>query len=311
MTNNREKWGLIYCPNEGGWRAQRRWERVQQHLQRQGQAYEAVESESADDIELKAALFARQGYGVIVVVGGDAALGDALNGVLSAASSKGETPVLGVIPTGIINDFASYWQLRPSQPEATIDALMRGRTIKVDVGRVHLTTISGEVLSRYFLNCVNVGLAADLIKQRRRNHSFWRGLHILPEITSALMLMLARPAARMHFRINGESFARINTTFCIGSAHGFGLTPSAVPYSGLFDVSAVKCPTLLHVLTALTLLVRGRFLSQKGISVWRTAAVEMIKIGQATVSVDGHAIHRRITRLEAEILPATLRFLIP
>lgn len=311
MRSKLEQWGVIYCPTEGGWRAQRRWRRVQDHLQRQEQAFEAVVSESAEDIELKAAQLTRKGYGAIVVVGGDAALGDALNGMLRAARQGEKLPALGIIPNGVFNDFARYWELRPSQPEATIDALMRGRTLQVDVGRVRLTTISGEVLTRHFLNCVNVGLVADLIKQRRRNHSFWKGLGVLREMSSALMLMLARPASRMHFRINGESFARVNTTLCIGSAHGFGQTPSAVPYSGLFDVSAVKCPSFLHALTALTLLVRGRFLSQKGISVWRTAAVEMTKIGRATVSVDGHAIHRRITRLEADIQPSALRFLIP
>ncbi|MCF0236067.1 MAG: lipid kinase, partial [Bacteroidaceae bacterium] len=218
---------------------------------------------------------------------------------------------LGVVPNGLINDFANFWGLRSKAPEAALERLLHGRTMRVDVGEVRMMTLTGEALRRYFLNCVNVGLVADVVKQTRRNHSLWKGMRLLRDLTSALMLMIARPAARMEYRINGQSYSRVHTAFCIGSATGFGQTPSAVPYNGQFDVSAVKRPTLLHVFTALSLLLNRRFLSQKGISVWRTPAVEISHVGGARVSVDGHAIHRRIASLNAKIHPSMIRFLIP
>ncbi len=310
-SNNNDRWGIIYCPTEGSWRTQRRWQRIMAHLDRRGQRYDFVQSEGQGSVERLAAMLTQNGYRTLVVVGGDAALGDALNGIITATPAGSDYPTLGVIPNGLINDFARYWQLNPTHPEATIDALLRGRTRPVDVGEVRLTTLGGERIHRCFLNCVNVGLAASMIKLRRRNHTFWHGLRLLRELSSALMLLLYRTSTRMHFTIGAEHYDRRITTLCIGSCHGFGQTPSAVPYNGLLDISAVKRPTLLHALTAFSLLFNRRFLSQKGISVWRTPAIEMSKIGRATVSVDGHAIHHRVTQLTATVRREAIRFMIP
>ena len=46
---------------------------------------------------------------VIVIVGGDGALNDAINGIMNSdAPDKGNIS-LGIIPNGIGNDFANYW----------------------------------------------------------------------------------------------------------------------------------------------------------------------------------------------------------
>ena len=309
--HNADRWGIIYCPTEGSWRTQRRWRRILVHLDLRGVPYDFVQSEGQGSVERLAAMLTQNGYRTLLVVGGDAALGDALNGIVGATLAGSDYPTLGIIPNGVINDFARYWDFHPAHPEATIDALLCGRTRRVDVGEVRLTTIGGEVLHRRFLNCVNVGLAASMIKLRRRNHTFWHGLRLLRELSSAFMLLLYRPSTRMHFTIGAEHYDRRITTLCIGSCHGFGQTPSAVPYNGQLDISAVKRPTLLHALTALSLLFKRRFLSQKDISVWRTPTIEMSQIGRATVSVDGHAIHHRITRLTATIHREAIRFMIP
>ena len=52
-------------------------------------------------------------------------------------------------------------------------------------------------------------------------------------------------------------------TVCIGSARGYGLTPSAVPYNGWLDVSVVYRPELLQLFKGLWLLLNGRLLNLK------------------------------------------------
>lgn len=308
MSNDR--WGILYCPSERNWHTRRHRRKIEAYLTSKGQAYELVQSENRGHVEQLAALLTARGFRTLIVVGGDAALNEALNGVVAATPPGQEYPTLGIIPDGLINDFARYWGFPTSSPEEVIDILLRQRTLKVDLGRATLTGINGEETVRYFLNCVNVGLAASIIKLRRRSHSFWRGFRLLSNLTNIFLLLLHRHSSHMSFDVNGEHHSRRITTLCIGSSTGFGQTPSAVPYNGMLDVSAVRRPHLLQAFSALMLLFRRRFLSQKGIRVWRTKEIEISRLGQVTVSIDGQAAQRRITRLKAEVLPQTLRFII-
>lgn len=309
MKHNR--WGVIYCPTEGSWRRSRRWRRICAYLEAKGQPFDFVQSEGPNSVERLAAMLTSNGYGTIIVVGGDAALGDALNGIVKTASSPNEYPRLGVIPNGILNDFARFWGFQTTRYEETIDALLQGHTRMVDVGHVRLTAINGEQEDRYFLNCINVGIAARIIQVRRQHHRFWRGMLLPSMISNILMLILKRHSSRMALYIDGQHTFRHYATLCIGSCVGFGQTPSASPYNGLLDVSAVQRPRLLQAFTGILLLFRHRFLSQKGISVWRTPRVEVSKIGNVPVSVDGHALRRHITAFTVDVQREVLPFLIP
>lgn len=306
-----DHWGIIYCPYEGSRRSRKRWQQICARLTAVGQPFDFVQSEGAGSIERLAAMLTANGYGTIVVVGGDAALNSALNGMLSALVPGQQRPRLGILPNGAINSFARYWGFRVSTPETGVDALLRGRVRMIDVGVARWIAFNGEQHRQYFFNSINVGLVADIVKLRRRNHSLWGGIRWLRELTNALMLLLNRHSARVNFTINDEVYSQRVTTLCIGSCTGYGQTPSAVPYNGMLDVSVVRRPPLLQAFTALLLLLRGRFLSQKGISVWRTRHVELSHIGHVTVSCDGRAIKRRITSLTADVEQEVQPFLIP
>lgn len=79
----------------------------------------------------------------------------------------------------------------------------------------------------------------------------------------------------LEFSTGGDHFKRRAMTLCIGSARGYGQTPSAVPYNGQLDVSLVTPPQFTQMLHGLWLLLTGRFLSHKGISVWRSNRIEI------------------------------------
>ena len=247
MLNNSEqsRWGILYCPQEGSWRSRRRWARIRARLDAIKQPYDFVQSEGPGSIERLAAMMAANGYRLIVVVGGDAALNSALNGLIEAVPDPKERPALAVIPNGLINGFAHFWRLNESEPEACVDRLVRGRLRKVDVGVADLVAPDGKKERRYFLNCVNLGMAAAMVKLRRRYQHFWGGLGLLRELSSALMLVWHRHSARVRFTTGVETFEQRITTLCVGSCTGYGQTPSAVPYNGMLDISAVRRPRLL------------------------------------------------------------------
>ena len=45
MAANENKWGLLYCPR-GGWRSNKRWEKIEKVLRQQGVDYDFVQSEN-------------------------------------------------------------------------------------------------------------------------------------------------------------------------------------------------------------------------------------------------------------------------
>lgn len=181
------------------------------------------------------------GYKTIVIVGGDSALNDAVNCLMLTERSIRETIALGVIPNGLMNDFAHFWGFRESDYEQTIKWLKQRRVRKIDLGCIRYTNKHGEACRRYFLNCINIGLIAAIMNLRRQTRHFF-GSRTLSFLCSFVLMIFQRLEYRMHLKINSDTVERNVMTVCIGNATGYGQTPNAVPYNGLLDVSVVYHP---------------------------------------------------------------------
>lgn len=302
-------WAVIYCPKEGSSQTHKRWKKIRRYLDSKGVAFDYVQSEGAGSVERLASMMTRTGYGTIIVVGGDSALGHALCGIMEADSPSGKHPVLGVIPNGFGNDFAKYWGFSAESYRKTVDALICRRIRKVDVGKAVLTDAENVSRTVYFLNCVNFGVAAAITNLRRKTTS-WFGLKTLSYTFSALLLLFQRINFKFRFRLSGECVERNAMSLCVGSAHSYGQTPSAVPYNGQLDITLVSKPAVFQIFHGLWLLFTGRFLSHRGISVWRTRHIEITNTGRALLSVDGRMCRETIEKADITILPEEIDFLI-
>ena len=124
-----------------------------------GVSYDYVQSEGFGSVERLAGILANNGYRTIVVVGGDGALNDAINGIMSSNAEKKEEIAIGIIPNGIGNDFARYWELNLEYKQA-VDWIINNRRKKIDVG--YCNFYDGEKHQRrYFLNAVNKNHGPD------------------------------------------------------------------------------------------------------------------------------------------------------
>ena len=75
------RWGIIYCPKEGVRHIHKEWEAIRSYLTEKHVLYDFVQSEGPKSVERLASMLASNGYSTIIVVGGDAALNRALNGI--------------------------------------------------------------------------------------------------------------------------------------------------------------------------------------------------------------------------------------
>ena len=114
----KKKWGIIYNPKAGTRKVQKRWQEIKDYMDSLGVAYDYVQSEGFGSVERLAGILAENGYRTIVIVGGDGALNDAINGIMHAQAEAKEDIALGIIPNGIGNDFADYWEISSEYNEA-------------------------------------------------------------------------------------------------------------------------------------------------------------------------------------------------
>ena len=115
------KWGILYCPKAGFANPRKRWEKIQKVLDSRRVQYDMVQSEMADSVERLVKMMITNGYKTIVIVGGDSALNDVVNCLMMEEKTVRNEIALGVIPNGVMNDFASFWGIDQDNVEQTVD----------------------------------------------------------------------------------------------------------------------------------------------------------------------------------------------
>ncbi len=301
------RWGILYCPKgrDGKFR-----ERLQQVLDTHKVEYDFVQSESSESVDRLVNMLIHNGYKTIVIVGGDSALNDAVNCLMSVEKQVRDQIALGVIPHGVLNDFARYWDFKEKEVEQTVGWLQHHRVRTIDLGCIRYHNKKGESCHRYFLNCVNIGLIADVMHLRRQARSLL-GSRTLSFIVSLFVMVFHRMEYKMHLKINSDTVDRRVMTVCVGSGPGYGQTPSAVPYNGMLDVSLVYNPHLLQLLAGFWLLVTGRFLNHRSVHPYRTYEVFVEEAKHARVGVDGRLIGIPEGPYRITVEQEVINFLIP
>lgn len=308
MAVEPSRWGIIYNPKAGSRKTQKRWNEIRDYMESRKVVFDYVQSEGFGSVERLARTLANNGYRTIVVVGGDGAINDAVNGIMSSSADDKENIALGIIPNGIGNDFAKYWGLDEDNYKQAVDWVINRRLRKIDVGCCNF--FDGEQhTNRYFINAIYIGLGARIVQISDGTRRFW-GIRELSLAASMFLLLFERKLYRMHLRVNDEHIRGRIMTVCVGSARGYGLTPSAVPYNGWLDVSVIYRPELLQLLSGLRMLLKGRILNHKMVKPYRTRKVKILRAQNASVSLDGRILDRHFP-LEVSIMPESITLIIP
>lgn len=310
MAADNNKWGILYCPKHGLLSPHKRWAKIESCLKERGIDYDFVQSERADGVVRLVNMFISNGYKTIVIVGGDSALNDAVNCLMAADKSTRDSIALGLIPNGMMNDFAHYWDFRENDFAQTIDWLKERRVRKIDLGCIHYTNANGEPCHRYFLNCVNIGLISALMTLKQQTRRLF-GSRTLSFALSCLLMIFQRLDYKMSLKINSDVIKRRVMTVCVGNALGYGQTPNAVPYNGLLDVSVVYHPEMTQLIEGFYLLFTGKFLNHHSVHPYRTREIVVNEAVRALVSIDGRLIKTPVGAYKITVEQEVINFLIP
>ena len=305
VNRNRRRWGIIYAPKVGSLRPMKRWKEIREYLVEKGVEYDFLQSENFDSIERHARMLADNGYETIVVVGGDGVLQDAVNGIMSSANRSSVS--LGLVPYGIANDYSGYWGISDSDYKSALDCIMTHRVRKVDVGCCMYDS-GGVEKRRYFLNVLNIGVSAYIVELANKKRTFFAKAAF--RVLGFFHLLFRRQSFRMKFRLNCQTVDKKLMMLCIGNSRGYGMTPSAVPYNGWLDVSAIRMPKFLGILEGLHMLMRHRILNFRLVEPFRTTDMTIEDVGGAVMGIDGRPFKPQFP-LRVVVEPEALNLIIP
>jgi diacylglycerol kinase family enzyme len=250
------------------------------------------------------------GYRTIAVVGGDGALNCAVNAIMQSRETLPEDFAFAVIPNGIGNDFSRFWGVSTDDYKRVVDGLIARNLRKVDVG---CCTYQDEQIPqrRYFLNCVNVGLGARLIKTTY-DAAYIIGSRRLSIISALINRIFERKQFTMSMKIETEEIEGKYMSMCVGNCLGYGQTPNSVPYNGLLDVSLITRPKWWQLFEGFWLLGKGRFLNYKNVHPYRARQIVVNDVDKALVSLDGIVLHAKAPApMRVTIERDALNFVVP
>jgi YegS/Rv2252/BmrU family lipid kinase len=287
-------WKVIISKLSGGGKAGQAWARVSQLLKERGVAFsEAFTEYQSHAIELtKEAL--RAGYRKILTLGGDGAIHEILNGVMTQTEVPSQEVTIAMIPVGSGNDWPRYHQIPLNDIDKAVDVIVADKEMVQDVVKVE-TINNGNPYTRYMVNIGGLGFDAQVCHLFEASKK--KGKSGDAQYYKCLMQgFLWYKCPNFTVKVDGEPFyegpafsvALGNGRYCGG---GMMETPKAVIDDGLLDLTVVKKLWKGKFLFATKRLFNGTVLDMK--EVLHTRAKNTIEIEATPASfmeVDGEPV---------------------
>jgi lipid kinase YegS len=235
---------------------------------------------------------------LLIAAGGDGTLNEVVHGLMDL--SVVARPVLGVVPLGTANDFATGCGI-PRDPETALALCMEAEALPIDVGKAN---------EHWFLNAASVGFGAEVTATTSPDLKRLLG----PVAYTVMGAILAINVHQYHgtLTLPDREITGSGPVAIVGNGRqtggGVQVAPRAYIDDGLLDVLVVRHIPAAALLTAARELQQ---LSPEGeyISYWQTPWVEVHPDEVVPVNLDGESMEFSSVRYEA--VPRAIRVTVP
>jgi YegS/Rv2252/BmrU family lipid kinase len=192
----------------------------------------------------------KDGFDLIIGVGGDGTLNEISSGFFSDYSGKtiNQDAALGIIPSGTGSDFIRFMKV-PKEFEKSVALIKNSKNKKIDVGKISYGGTNPK--EQYFINVADFGLGAEVIKRVSNIQSAQRGA--LTYYRGLLTTLMSYRSKTVTLTIDGRH--QLQGEYLIGAvANGriFGggmiIAPQAEPDDGYFDLVLIKDMKKLEII---------------------------------------------------------------
>lgn len=258
---------LMYNPQAGDKGFRFALDSCVQVFQANGYETRLCRLQSPDDLESAAARLDGDCHAVIAA-GGDGTINQTVNALMR---TRPDLP-LGIIPAGTANDFAGYLKM-PKDPEEAVKALMEGRTIKADLGRVN---------GRYFINVCGAGLFTNISQQIDAPFKdalgmlayYLKGIEQLPSFVP-FPVRITTPSQLLE-----ESLYLFIALNGCGAGGLTRLSPRARIDDGMLDFIAFKAVSLRELAVLFVNILKGDFLEDSSVLFLRERDLTIEYLGE-------------------------------
>ncbi len=158
---------VILNPASAAGAAGRRWDRIARLLRSKLGDFEHAATQEPGEATALARAALREGFEMVVSVGGDGTLNEVVNGFFDGSEPVAPQAVLGVVAVGTGGDFGRT--IDQADLKSACARLRGRRTRSIDVGVARFTGHDGAPTTRIFINVASFGcggLVAHLVSPR-------------------------------------------------------------------------------------------------------------------------------------------------
>jgi len=235
---------------------------------------------------------------LVVAAGGDGTLNEVLHGLMELSGAT--RPILGIVPLGTANDFATGCGI-PHDPAKALALCIRGEAVPIDIGKAN---------DHWFINAASSGFGAEITATTSPELKRLLGLAAYTVMGAILATNVRHYQGRLtlpDYEISGTGPMAI-----VGNGRqaggGVQVAPRARIDDGLLDILAVRDIPASGLFTAARELQE---LSPDGeyISYWQTPWAEVCTEEAIPVNLDGEP--QRFSKVRYEAVPRAIRLIAP
>ena len=305
---------LVVNPRSAAGAVGRQWKELAVTIRAAYGAFEHAFTTAPRDATRLARQALRDGYGMIVAVGGDGTMNEVVNGFFLGGKVVNPDAILGEVPMGTGGDFRKTAGI-PKEVGAAAAALRGTATMRVDIGRLSLVDGGGRPAERYFINIASFGIGGLVDSIVNSSPKLLGG-------KASFLLATARAAVRFKNQTvrltldGGKPMERRIYNVAVANGRYFGggmhIAPQATLDDGLFDVVALGDFSMAEVTFRIRHVYAGTHLGLPKVEHWKArhvVAEPVYPADKVLLDVDGEQPGSLPSTFD--LLPAAIKLKVP
>jgi diacylglycerol kinase (ATP) len=284
---------FIHNPVSGVRKLGRLEDLVERHLDLDKYDYAIMETKSPKDAIRLASDAVKDGFHVVVAVGGDGTVNEVVQGLGSSGV------ILGIIPGGSGNGLARHLEI-PLEAEKAIHLIN-----KLNVRTIDIASCNGYP----FASIAGLGFDARVASKYRKIKQ--RGLYGYFRVVTREYFSYREREFTMTF--NDQKITRRALLLSVANSNQFGyntiIAPTALAWDGLLDVVIVKKFPLGELPRIIGLLFTGKIDQSEYIESFKTREIFITRKRGKRVNIDGEAI-KMGREIFIRILPEAIKVIV-
>ena len=296
---------VIVNPAAGAGKSGKVWPEIMSMFKGNGMRFEHHLTEAPGHAIELACEAAKQGYEMVVAVGGDGTIHEIVNG-LYASGCLGDA-LLGIVSTGTGSDYMRTVGVSRNYQEAC-RSFMSPKIRAVDLGKIEYNK-NGIKQERLFVNFAGSGFDAEIARRTQQSKLL---NPLISYLVAALTTLVTYKNKDIILKLDGEESTRKVCTVIMNNGRygggGMFTAPLAELSDGIFDVMIVGDISKPDFLVSLPRLYKGTHVTHPKVTMKRAKEIEISSTKKMMLQADGEVLGELPARIS--VMPLALNIIV-